>query len=279
MTKGLICIDIDGTLTPVREQVAQVVVEYLEGLVKTGYQLLFVTGRTHSWSVHLLKTLPFSYILASLNGAYIALMPENQTLLTHYIAFSKLSRIEPLVAKEEVALIICTGLDQDEKSFLYDRYADNALITHLEARKRALNENWVRSQDLHALQIEQCAALRIFCRRDTAPKLHKSLSTLSGVQVAMMKDSYDDQFSVVTVTDSGASKGLAALSVAEYIGNNGPIIACGDDYNDIPMLKIADCKVVMNTAPDDLQKLADIICPSAAENGLIYGLQEALKRF
>lgn len=279
MTKGLICIDIDGTLTPVREQVSEKVVSYLQEKAQQGYRLLFITGRTYAWSVHLLKKLPFPYILASLNGAYVAKMPENRPLATNYIAFSKMALIEPLIHLEEVALILCTGPDQNEKSFLLSRYANDALKAHLKLRRAALSENWTEISDVNEIQLNHFAALRIFCIKSAAPKLQKMLMAVPEVQVAMMKDSYDDRFSLVTVTHSGASKGHAALFVAKHVGNSGPIIACGDDYNDIPMLEIADCKVVMNTAPEDLLKLADVIAPSAALDGLIDGIESALKRF
>jgi hydroxymethylpyrimidine pyrophosphatase-like HAD family hydrolase len=59
-------------------------------------------------------------------------------------------------------------------------------------------------------------------------------------------------------------------------GERGKVIAAGDDYNDESMLKVADVKVVMATAPQDLLLKADVVAPAASEEGIIAGLEAAI---
>ena len=61
------------------------------------------------------------------------------------------------------------------------------------------------------------------------------------------------------------------------MSNEGIVIAAGDDYNDITMLKSADITVVMSTAPTEILALADIVAPPAVEMGIIEGLGKAVK--
>lgn len=276
MQKGLICIDIDGTLTHVRDSLSAKVSSFLEKLVQDGHSILFVTGRTYHWSLHLLKSLPFAYTLAVLNGSYVCLMPENQTIRRCYLKLDDLKTLIEKVNLDKTGLMICCGPDQGEKSFFLSRFADDTLIFHLQARKMALKENWTAINDVCDIQLESFAAVRLFCYAEDAVRLQKESAFL---QSAMMKDSLNDRFCVVSVTHNGASKGSAAKFVSSHLENKGFVIACGDDYNDIPMFEAADVAVVMSTAPKPVQEYADVIAPSAERDGIIDGLQQALKAF
>ena len=45
------------------------------------------------------------------------------------------------------------------------------------------------------------------------------------------------------------------------------IAAIGDGENDAGMLQMAGCGAAMGSAPEHLKALADMVCPSAAEDG------------
>ena len=49
-----------------------------------------------------------------------------------------------------------------------------------------------------------------------------------------------------------------------------------DDENDLSMLKVADKKIVVNTAPSHLKTIADVICLPPKELGIIHALKEVL---
>lgn len=277
MTKGLICIDIDGTLTADRQRVSTRVVDYITKLSEAGYRLLFVTGRTFSWSMHLLQSFDIPYVLACLNGAYIIAMPGKRLVRSHDIALAELMALQPLVDGVACAQILLTSPISNEVSFLYDKHVPDALKVHLQARKRALYEKWIPIDTLDAITQDSFAALRIFCAPSDAERLAGQIVQSSGLQAASMRDSYDSRFSVVQVTASEASKGHALQEIVAQELITGPIIACGDDRNDISMFSLADCSIVMATALPDVLQHADIIAPPAENDGLIAGLDQALR--
>ena len=56
----------------------------------------------------------------------------------------------------------------------------------------------------------------------------------------------------------------------------GPVIAAGNDHNDLSLLQAATIKIAMEDAPIPLTSIADIIAPLASKAGLIDGLEQAL---
>jgi len=52
------------------------------------------------------------------------------------------------------------------------------------------------------------------------------------------------------------------------------LIAAGDSYNDIQMLRAADLRIVMGGAPAEVKALADYVAPPVEEDGLAVAIEE-----
>lgn len=277
-TKGLIAIDIDGTLTAVRDELAAEVVEYLQSVHKSGWKLLFVTGRTLDWSCKLLDSLPFDFYLSVFNGAYTLEYPKKTVIKKCFLPFERIFQVVNLVRNEDVGIAFYGAPDRFNKSFLYRNFASHVVANHLIARAKAVCETWTDIDNVMDLPTDSFASMRLFCLPHTAKKLGYLIEDATQLHAPMMKDSYDDCFSVVQVTHAEVSKGQALQHVLKHHGKMHKIIACGDDHNDISMLKEADVAVVMASAPCEVLQLADIIAPPAKENGIIQGIKNALNR-
>lgn len=277
-TKGLIAIDIDGTLTAVRDALAPEVIEYLQNVHESGWKLLFVTGRTLDWSCKLLDNMPFDFYLSVFNGAYTLEYPQKTIIKKCFLPFERIFQVVNLVRNEDVGIAIYGAPDRFNKSFLYRNYASHVLVNHLYSRAKAVCETWTDIDNIMDLPTDSFASVRLFCLPHTAKKLGYLIEDTTQLHAPMMKDSYDDCFAVVQVTHSDVSKGQALQHVLKHHGKMHKIIACGDDHNDISMLKEADVAVVMASAPCEVLQLADIIAPPAKENGIIQGIKNALAR-
>ena len=80
------------------------------------------------------------------------------------------------------------------------------------------------------------------------------------------------------VTHKNASKGDALEKLLELDTIKRPIIVAGDDMNDLSMFKVADISIAMKDGAQALIEKADIIAPAASSEGIITGIQEALKK-
>jgi hydroxymethylpyrimidine pyrophosphatase-like HAD family hydrolase len=107
--------------------------------------------------------------------------------------------------------------------------------------------------------------------------LKKKIEKELGLHVPLNRDPFNEMYLVVQATHPLATKGEAVRRLSNVISHAMPVIAAGDDQNDITMLEAATIKIVMQTASREILALADIVAPSAAENGIIEGIKRALE--
>jgi len=108
-------------------------------------------------------------------------------------------------------------------------------------------------------------------------KVGDALREVPGLEVTVIRDGVDPQLFLGLVTDREANKGKALhrLLVKEGRKKGERVIAAGDDRNDISMLREADVRIVMETAPPEVLEEADIIAGSASKMGILTALAEA----
>ena len=81
----------------------------------------------------------------------------------------------------------------------------------------------------------------------------------------------------VDFTRVGVDKGSTAHKVAEMLGVGiDRIVAVGDSYNDISMLRECGLAIAMGDAPDEVKAVADRVVPSVDEDGLAVAIEEII---
>ena len=75
----------------------------------------------------------------------------------------------------------------------------------------------------------------------------------------------------------GVNKGNALARLLDVLGMTPQdLIAIGDNYNDLEMIELAGTGVAMGNAPEDIQRRADFVTRSNAEDGVAYALEQLL---
>ncbi len=81
---------------------------------------------------------------------------------------------------------------------------------------------------------------------------------------------------LIEIMPKGINKGSALVYLMKkYHIKKEEVMACGDNYNDIELLKQAGTKIAVHNAVDDLKRIADYIC----DNERSYGVEEAIKKY
>lgn len=275
MKKGIIALDIDGTVTANIHGVPANVEKYLSSLVSTGWSVVFITGRNYTWGADSLRNLTFPHYMAVQNGAIIFHMPETEIVAKKYLDTSIFAGMDAICKDLPTDYVIYAGFEYDDVCYYRPKQFDPDLLKYVLKRAETLREKWCPLESYHELPIKEFPSIKCFSPYIPALELTVKIEDL-GLHAPIIQDPFDPQMRVIQATEGRVNKGEALKDILKLKNQGGPVIVAGDGYNDLSMLKVADVKVVMKTAPKEVLAFADIIAPSAEEEGIIQGLEKAI---
>jgi len=275
--KGLIALDIDGTLTPPGKAIAWEVVHYLNELINNHWQLVFITGRTFHFGYQVVSHLPFPFYYAVQNGAITLEMPSRTILNKRLLDKSVIPLMEKVCEGQPSDFVIYTGFEQDDICFYRPHCFSNELRDYLKARTQRFKETWIDVPNFDGPNINEFASVKCFGNLESATLIADRIERLIGLHVPLIRDPFNQDYYVAQAIHGDVSKGSVVKYLKEILKPD-ITIAAGDDYNDLPMLSAADIKIVMSTAPIDMHRHADIIAPKAEEHGIIAGINQAISK-
>lgn len=274
--KGLIALDIDGTVTTTAHDLDPEVIDYFQSLHRQGWKFLFVTGRTFHWGYTVLQGLPFPFTFAVQNGAFLIEMPSRKILVKELLKADRLPLMEEICRGEPSDYTLFSGYaNQDKCYWRPERFAPD-LRGYLERRIEYTKEPWIA---VDHFDVEEFAAIKCFGKIESGTRIAHKIELHLGLHAPLIRDPFDPEMYVIQATHPDAHKGTPVALCKKLFDLTGPVIGAGDDLNDIPLLKTADIAVAMRTAPEQLFQYADIIAPPAAEKGIISGIREAIQIF
>lgn len=276
--KGIIALDIDGTVTAQAHELDSKVIDALHSLSKEGWAFIFITGRPFQWGFATLEALPFSYALAVQNGALLLEMPSRKILVRKYLTQKILPQIEKIGQEYETDFVVYSGLENNDLCYYRSATYSPSDLSYGLKRAEFLGEKWQFVPTFSDLPISRFTSIKFFTQDDRAYLLSAKIEKEMGLHAPPNRDPFNLNYFVIQATHAEATKGNILKEFIREKKMTGPIIAAGDDHNDLSMLKMAHMKVVMENAPLDLLAIADVIAPPATHQGIIIGLAEAIKR-
>lgn len=274
--KGIIALDIDGTIAFDREEVPLPVAEKLKALETEGWAVVLITGRTFRWSVQSIQKLSFPFHLIVQNGATVLEMPAQRVVDKKYLSKKIFPAMDRFCSGRPSDYVVYGSMEVEERCYYRpDRFC-SSIREYLERREASLGEELVAVESFDLLHFDTFGSVKCFGVRAEMEEMQAKIREGLGLHVPLIRDPYrDDDFYVLQATHPQASKGHALRNFRSRIGCKGPVIAAGDDYNDLEMLEEADVRIAMAEAPEPLKKLADIVAGSARELGIIDALDQA----
>jgi hydroxymethylpyrimidine pyrophosphatase-like HAD family hydrolase len=260
----ILACDLDGTLLNSKGILTEATAAALRKAVASGVEVVFATGRRHSFAWTMLAPLCLDpeTVLISSNGA-----------ITRTFGGRPIDRIGLPV---ETALQLCCQLNDFRNSlvFTFDRTGPGALVVEDIAALHARLSRWVES-NLHELEavlpLERafdggeepiqamiCGTLAVMTEGlavlEAATEPAENLRKI----ISIHRTEYPARdLSIVDVMPHGCSKGSALARLAAERGvEAAEIVAIGDNMNDAEMLAYAGRAVVMENSPAELLDLA-----------------------
>lgn len=274
--QGILALDIDGTLIHGMERIPSSVLHYLTNLHRHGWNIIFITGRTYTFAYDLLKDIRFPYLLSLQNGAATVEMPERNLIRKKYLSVDLIPLMEKIFSAEGTGPIVYGGLEVDDVCYYREDHLSPQILAYLKRRQGPFLEAWENLSCFDELPFKHFPSLKCFGSADLCLRIADKIKRLADVEVTVINDPFDSNYFLAQVTHPEANKGNALNEYVQLIGNHLPVIAAGDDNNDLSMLEIAKIKIVMKGAPDTLLKIADVVAPSSQVRGIIPGLKRAI---
>lgn len=276
-TKGVIALDIDGTITVEAHLIPPRVIDYLTSLYRGGWELIFLTGRPFQWGFRSLKDLPFPYYLSVQNGALTLEMPSAKVVDRRYLDFRSLPKMEAICHSYETDFVVYAGWENGDLCYFRPHNMTRELRSYLKSRCEAISEHWEAVDDFSQLPVSSFSSLKCFSKEPPAFMIGRQIEEEAGLHSPVIRDPFNPEYLVIQATHHEASKGSALNRFIQRRGLTSVVIAAGNDHNDISLLEAADIRIAMGDAPTELKIIAHLIAPPASENGIIKGLEMAIR--
>lgn len=277
-SKGLIALDIDGTITEDLHAIPSEVVSYLAQLNSEGWDFIFITGRPYKWGFSSVKIMPFKYYLAIQNGAIILEMPEKKILFKQYLETTIFSVMDEICKNEPTDYVIYSGYEHSDLCFYRPAHFQSEMLKYLKERSNTLGEAYLALSTFGDLPISSFPSIKCFGLIESSQRIAVKMEAFLKLHVTPIQDPYDRRYWVVQATDPNVSKGYALKLMRKFYGREIFIISAGNDYNDVSMFECSDYNIVMNNSPYEILKWGDTIAPHVNKMGIIKGLQEAIRK-
>jgi len=277
--KGIIALDIDGTLTGSDHLIDPEVVDYLSLLHDQEWQLIFISGRSFSWGAATLSQLSFPYFFSCYNGAYLISMPDKFVAERHLLDRSILKQVEELCDRFKTGCVIYGGLDYQENSYFIPSQFDEATNAFFEKRCEVTLEKWIPVNAFSEVPFDKIVSIKYFAKESEAEVIADAIETELGLHVPIINDPIDSSYMVLQATHPKANKGDALENFSAICRWSGIRIAAGNDSNDLPMFQKAQLTIAMQDSPLSLRQLATVVVPGVEELGLITGLRTVISRY
>jgi len=256
----LIVSDIDGTLLTSENDLHPLTEELIRAVInEKRCAFTFSTGRPLSMTLPMAAyfdlKIPFIYS----NGAIYDLR-DNGVVSASPIKSTQIEKVT------EIAEYFGVGMVAHTKTGMFCQVSDKdwGTIASMEWVKGKKVDHVRRVEDVKSDLTGKIIRLDIFAEVDWLNVIWQEVNkSIQDAYVVKMKRS-------IEISHEGIHKGSALRKLSQLLGiplKN--IMAVGDSLNDIPLLQAAGYGVAMGTAPDALKEEADLIVPSANENGLV----------
>lgn len=269
MTKKIIFLDIDGTLTAAGSNVPpESAIQAVRGARERGHLVFLCTGRNYHMLEPLLKY-GFDGVVASAGG-YIRC--DGQVIYD--------CPMTPLQQQMVLRTLEQCGIFRTVEC-LEGTYTDDAFKTFLEKQGEAGGNSellrWRRQveKELNICSMEEYAGQPVYKVVIMAPDLkclERAEKILGQDFLFCIQDA--SPYGIVNgeVINRQFDKGRGLTRVCEYLQI--PLedsIAFGDSMNDKEMIETAGYSVCMENGSETVKKLADEVCPRVEEDGLYQG--------
>ncbi len=281
----LIAVDIDGTLlnTEFDDVLSRREIEALQEVHESDNLLVLCTGRNLKSVEQLLSGsgwFPGDLPLVLLNGATVWGGHPRRCLAQRVLDSGKINKLVHLFRQFAVAPMIY-GTDDGGGILYHESHRTNDILArYLEKRRQAVGAIQV-TDDLLSLGLDEALEVGSIEQKQTILELTEAIRLEFADQVKVVNTCsllggglY--YWAEVFHAACGKAAGLAVIR-EHYPEIAGPLVAIGDNFNDLDMFAAADFSVAMGNSPAEVKQQANHVTESVSNGGAALVLLQLLE--
>ncbi len=268
MNYKMIALDLDGTLTNSQKEVTDHTKKVLIDIQKEGKIVVLATGRPIQGALGIAKELELDvyggYIL-SFNGGIIQNCKTGEIVFQQKIPTELIPRLGEASRRYQVPILTYQG-DSIITEDTMDKYV------RIEA---AINKMPVKALDNFAEEVTfpvtKCLMVADgWILEGILPQMQKEFGEVLNI--------FRSEPFFMELTPPGIDKAQSLERLLELTGvKREELIACGDGFNDVSMIKYAGLGVAMANAQDAVKEVADEVTVSNDEDGVALIVEKYMK--
>ena len=264
MSYKMIVLDLDDTLLRDDHTISDRTKDALMRAQEKGVKVVLASGRPTSAMKHIAEELELakygSFIL-SFNGSQIIDWQDKQRVFSKTLSPEAVHKLYDISRREGVSIHTYIGDDivtEDDSMYTAEESAITGIpVKFVDSFKKAVTEPVVKCLMLHDPEILKVVEAKL------QAELEEEFSV-------MRSKPYFLEF-----MQKGITKGTSLNHLIQILGiEREEVIAMGDSYNDLEMIRFAGLGVAMGNANDDIKAAADYVTDTNMNDGVAKVVEE-----
>ncbi|MFZ5969686.1 MAG: Cof-type HAD-IIB family hydrolase [Bacillota bacterium] len=263
--------DLDGTLLNNEHEISDENMASIEILRKQGCKITIATGRTDLLVKDYVKKLKLDEPVIACNGALVRNPFTKETVYKRVMPPSVVKEIIEICKRDHHIFMVYT------EEYIVSTH--NHRVAYFEERNKKLEPDcrvqFVIEDDPEYISstFEVYKILILEDDKERFDALPHKFKNLSGISLCQSNTGLMD----IMVTGASKKNALEMLAKSENIRPS-EIVAFGDNYNDIEILKYAGCAITTENGVESVKEIADYISIDHNLSGVAYAIQHYLMK-
>jgi Cof subfamily protein (haloacid dehalogenase superfamily) len=275
----LLVLDVDGTLLTSRHTITRKTMHTINMARKKGLQVTLATGRNYLNAQFIARKLKIALPIISNDGAYIINPRDQSVLFKKKIMEACVTGILEILNQYDLHYVLHhETLNITNRKFNWRRFAGRSKIETI----------FLKMYEVRSFKIIPSIKIIDYVTSNTLVPFKITVFSDSGSsrQLDTIVRIFTEEFAgIIDISNSGykgfeilpygmsKAKGLTILE--KNLGfDKSEIIAIGDSFNDIEMIKHAGLGIAMGNAAKEIQNSAVFVTTSNDQNGIAYALEK-----
>lgn len=264
MGRTLFITDLDGTLLNSQAELSDFTVNTINSLIEKGMYFTYATARTEYSAGSITERLNINVPCICNNGAEIYDRLSGKYVRKSDIPIESAAKIIDAFAENDVGMFMFK-FRGEKFGTCYTEKLNEYMRDYVETRSKTAQPLW-KCADFHSENDGSVVYLTSTGDYEKLLPIERIAAAVKGLDHVFYEDTYTGKY-YLEIFSENASKANGLKFLREEYGFD-KIVAFGDNLNDLSMFRVADVKIAVGNAKDELKKAADFIIGSNDDDGV-----------